>query len=374
MEYYSMTTFLAVTIFMVLLIIVSSGVNFNKKSRKNLEIAFTFAIIGTICEWIGILLEQKILKSTGMIQSMIILTKVIKFCIVPIIPILVSQAVFEKRRKTEANKKTYTILKIYIEIYEFIIVTSFLRYKIGPNYTIFYNIYIISFIITTLYMFINAYKFCKYYQSKNEIELFAIITFITIWVILQLLNPNVEFLWLLIAISGTFVYIYYNEIIQNVDDLTGLLNKRSFNKYKNNVEEEKVALILFDVNDFKLINDTYGHSEGDRILIEVAMMLKEYYQKYGRVYRLGGDEFAALIEKSIDKNKVEQIATIFKEKIEERNEELRKGEKLEIPRISYGISVYNHENRLEHRFEDVIKEADEEMYKYKEKYKNQNKQ
>lgn len=154
-------------------------------------------------------------------------------------------------------------------------------------------------------------------------ELFAIIIFITIWVITQLLNPNVEFLWLLIAISGTFVYIYYNGIIQNIDDLTGLLNKRSFNKYKNNVEEEKVSLIVFDVNDFKLINDTYGHSEGDRILTEVAKILKEYYQEYGRVYRIGGDEFAAIIEKSTDKSEIEKIATRFKEKVEERNGQLK---------------------------------------------------
>ncbi len=84
------------------------------------------------------------------------------------------------------------------------------------------------------------------------------------------------------------------------------MNKRSFNKYKNNVEEEKVSLIVFDVNDFKLINDTYGHSEGDRILTEVAKILKEYYQEYGRVYRIGGDEFAAIIEKSTDKSEIEK--------------------------------------------------------------------
>lgn len=374
MHYYTMTTFLALSILIVLLIVISSSVNFNKKSRKRLKIAYSFAIIGTICEWIGILLEQKVLKSTEMLQSIIILTKVLKFCIVPTIPIFVSQAVFEKRTKSKISQKTYKILKTYIKLYEIVIITGFFEYKIGSNYAIIYDIYVISFIIATLYMFINAFAFCKYYQSKNEMELFAIIIFITIWVITQLLNPNVEFLWLLIAISGTFVYIYYNGIIQNIDDLTGLLNKRSFNKYKNNVEEEKVSLIVFDVNDFKLINDTYGHSEGDRILTEVAKILKEYYQEYGRVYRIGGDEFAAIIEKSTDKSEIEKIATRFKEKVEERNGQLKNEKKLEIPRISYGISVYNPKNNLEHSFEDVINEADEEMYNYKKIYKNQNKQ
>ena len=138
--------------------------------------------------------------------------------------------------------------------------------------------------------------------------------------------------------------------------------------------EEKVSLIVFDVNDFKLINDTYGHSEGDRILTEVAKILKEYYQEYGRVYRIGGDEFAAIIEKSTDKSEIEKIATRFKEKVEERNGQLKNEKKLEIPRISYGISVYNPKNNLEHSFEDVINEADEEMYNYKKIYKNQNKQ
>lgn len=62
MHYYTMTTFLALSILIVLLIVISSSVNFSKKSRKRLKIAYSFAIIGTICEWIGILLEQKVQK------------------------------------------------------------------------------------------------------------------------------------------------------------------------------------------------------------------------------------------------------------------------------------------------------------------------
>ena len=360
MHYYTMTTFLALSILIVLLIVISSSVNFSKKSRKRLKIAYSFAIIGTICEWIGILLEQKVLKSTEMLQSIIILTKVLKFCIVPTIPIFVSQAVFEKRTKSKISQKIYKILKTYINLYEIVIITGFFEYKIGSNYAIIYDIYVISFIIATLYMFINAFAFCKYYQSKNEMELFAIIIFITIWVITQLLNPNVEFLWLLIAISGTFVYIYYNGIIQNIDDLTGLLNKRSFNKYKNNVEEEKVSLIVFDVNDFKLINDTYGHNCGDYVLNFIAQKMKNICSNCV-ISRWGGEEF--LIHNGTHDSTHEVLEKLRREI--ENSECIYKQQKINIS-LTIGVAQRNADGDIE----EWIKRADDRLYYGKNNGKN----
>ena len=80
------------------------------------------------------------------------------------------------------------------------------------------------------------------------------------------------------------------------DPLTGLLNRSSFARgCRAAARKKKAAFIMFDVDDFKQINDSHGHAVGDAVLIRVA---KEMYRRCGtgcRVYRIGGEEFAIII-------------------------------------------------------------------------------
>jgi len=86
------------------------------------------------------------------------------------------------------------------------------------------------------------------------------------------------------------------------DPLSGLLNRRAFDKdiaievarSTRNVDYT-FSILLIDLNDFKTINDTHGHSEGDKIIQWVARYLKSQVRLQDSVYRLGGDEFAVLL-------------------------------------------------------------------------------
>lgn len=123
---------------------------------------------------------------------------------------------------------------------------------------------------------------------------------------------------------------------------------------------------------------------GDKILIEVAKIMKNHYQKYGMSYRMGGDEFVVIMEKNIENAKeiteefVKKVAEeVIIEKYIENDYIIENVEKLKekLPKeinISYGISVYNPLNKEERGIDVVIQEADKEMYYYKNKYKNQN--
>ena len=146
------------------------------------------------------------------------------------------------------------------------------------------------------------------------------------------------------------------------------------------MEDEKCVVIIQDINDFKKINDLCGHVCGDKILIDVSRIMKEHYQKYGRVYRTGGDEFTVIMEKNLEDAK--KITEEFIKKVEEnviiknyieQDYIMESIEKLpEVLSISYGISRYDLANKEKHDLEQVIKEADKEMYYYKRK-RNQNK-
>ena len=86
------------------------------------------------------------------------------------------------------------------------------------------------------------------------------------------------------------------------DDLTGLSNRMAYSEHIREIKARKssganLAIILFDIDNFKQINDTQGHLEGDRILKECARMLQEIFEDSDScVYRIGGDEFAVVFE------------------------------------------------------------------------------
>ena len=85
------------------------------------------------------------------------------------------------------------------------------------------------------------------------------------------------------------------------DDLTNLPNRRAFTEaaaaelVRARRSGRALAIVLVDIDDFKTVNDTYGHSAGDRVLCGVADELREHFRVIDRPARLGGDEFAVLL-------------------------------------------------------------------------------
>ncbi len=85
------------------------------------------------------------------------------------------------------------------------------------------------------------------------------------------------------------------------DALTGVMNRRAFDDYWRSINELlgdlrfSVCLVLFDVNHFKAINDSYGHQVGDRVLKAITGCLQSVLRRGEQLYRLGGDEFAAVL-------------------------------------------------------------------------------
>ena len=86
----------------------------------------------------------------------------------------------------------------------------------------------------------------------------------------------------------------------HVDELTGLANRRGYTRHaaRLRVEEsaESMSVLVVDVDSFKAVNDTFGHSVGDAVLVQVAQVLSDGIRSGDLVARLGGDEFVVLLE------------------------------------------------------------------------------
>ena len=143
------------------------------------------------------------------------------------------------------------------------------------------------------------------------------------------------------------------------DSMTKLLNRRSlFERAEESLlayPQNKHAFIFMDINFFKSINDRYGHSEGDRLLITTADRLKEVYTENCFVARFGGDEFVVFIQ-----NTSKEEVDSYLQKMYQRFEEdyLIKGTKNKIE-LSHGQAIYPDDGT---NLDTLIKIADDRMY------------
>ena len=98
------------------------------------------------------------------------------------------------------------------------------------------------------------------------------------------------------------------------DPLTGVMNRRAFDTYWREVSDvfkhstNEISLLLFDINHFKALNDTYGHHTGDEVLIAIARTINSILPKREQLFRLSGDEFATILIGATPR-KAMQVAT-----------------------------------------------------------------
>ncbi|MGN8144071.1 diguanylate cyclase domain-containing protein [Pseudomonas sp. 22105] len=155
----------------------------------------------------------------------------------------------------------------------------------------------------------------------------------------------------------------------SMDELTLLSNRRGFKMLAQHALdacarlEKPATLLFFDLNDFKQINDLYGHAEGDSALKTFADVLRIAFRESDVVGRLGGDEFVALLTGS---SQVETTAIMarLKEILEERNATLHRGYAI---RFSVGQIEYNPQRH--DSVDKLLADADAAMYAHKQALK-----
>lgn len=153
--------------------------------------------------------------------------------------------------------------------------------------------------------------------------------------------------------------------LATLDELTLISNRRGFlTLVEHSVKMCKrkqipMSFLLFDLNKFKMINDEYGHHEGDFVLIQFAQIMLNVFRASDVIGRLGGDEFVAMLSDSNEHNSNEILAR-FALAVEEFNTTMNKPYTIEY---SVGLKHFEHETNKS--AEDMIQEADAEMYKHK---------
>jgi len=152
------------------------------------------------------------------------------------------------------------------------------------------------------------------------------------------------------------------------DSLTGLKNRAAYEEFlqEKHDEDEFLAYLILDLDNFKLINDTFGHDVGDETLKKTAEVLKQFEKDGDEIFRLGGDEFVIIIPNTT----VEETEKRTQQLIEKINEAFAKQrhQKYFPLSVSIGIAFKPMHGK---NFEELYKKADEALYVSKEKGKSQ---
>jgi diguanylate cyclase (GGDEF)-like protein len=155
----------------------------------------------------------------------------------------------------------------------------------------------------------------------------------------------------------------------NLDSLTKVFNRRALTTYLNNLCARKsinyeLHLLLLDIDDFKVVNDTYGHIAGDRILVFIAHLLRKTLRDGDKIFRYGGEEFVIILNRINSQSCIEITNRIIK--LINSNKLIYKGESLNVT-MSIGLTKFYTNDTPD----AIISRADKALYRSKKSGKNQ---
>jgi len=157
----------------------------------------------------------------------------------------------------------------------------------------------------------------------------------------------------------------------NIDPLTLAHNRRGLHNYLDPILETAsksdkqldMWLIMLDVDDFKIVNDSYGHIAGDKVLIFLTKVLRTIVRKEDYIFRFGGEEFMVILNR-ITEQKAHQIATRVLETVR-KNKLIYKANTINIT-LSIGLCQHEKGDTIE----TIVERTDKLLYKAKHSGKN----
>lgn len=157
----------------------------------------------------------------------------------------------------------------------------------------------------------------------------------------------------------------------STDFLTGLKNRRTFFDMAQPLcnPNDAVAVVMFDIDKFKAVNDTYGHDTGDIVLKNFATLLAKSFDPYGITSRLGGEEFAVLINK-IPSKKAIALLEEFREKLSNTKHKTKQGNSICVS-VSIGVLLLNTNVQENLGLDTALNWADVALYNAKSSGRNQ---
>lgn len=217
----------------------------------------------------------------------------------------------------------------------------------------------ISILIIYVYLMIGVIKNREHIKTNVVFGALIFFLFPSIVEIIDLFVGNMMFTFVSISFSSIFIYLTVETVNNYTDVLTGLYTKAKATSHMK-IELKKgneFALILLDMDRFKIINDEMGHVVGDLVLVDFGKKLHTAFSKDSLVARYGGDEFI-IVTKVIDKKIIDDRLLDVSEKIQNSKHDYST-----LMSFSYGIAFSDEIKDVDEL--EIVKEADKKMFEFK---------
>lgn len=296
---------------------------------------FLFFVLGTI-SWCGIV-ETEIRRDTPERRKIHLL--LIGPSIPPLAAVLINPWTFLLFRLDETGRYTRGVMYHFLMLYLFA-VTGFLAVRL---------------------LIRASREFSSGRRSQLRLTASFSLSILAAWVFSQV-GELIPIICVCIMINLLCIYVSSSRQQISMDKLTQVNNRQNligFINYKLINHENRLYLLMIDVDYFKHINDTYGHLEGDRALVRVADALKSaccVFRRRPFIARYGGDEFIIAMEGT------QEEANLLLESIREKLAESQEKEQAPYDlQVSIGVAG----SRSGMMSKELIAAADEELYKIK---------
>ena len=361
-------------IFMVILVSLVAVHAFSKLWRKvYTDHRLFFAVI--VLTMLILILEifSVVLNSPVFIGFMTVhrLVDTMGFALAPLVPILVVLFVYERTNKPIAINRmsmflvslpllANTILSVGSFHFDWIFtITNQNVYVRGP-------LWLVSPLTSYFYYTVNLLLLYKARKGLAREELFVLSLLTlspTLLSVFQLYFYVYLTIWnsVAIAVVINYIFIVHNQV--KIDPLTRLGNRAAYDEQLeilSRKENRSLTVVNIDLDDFKIINDIYGHHEGDKVLKIFAKHVKKVFDGKGASIRLGGDEFIVFVNENRSEV-VEAHIHALKYAVKKHNE--TSGMPYQI-KFSYGMAIFNSSYKDVH---ELVRYSDKLMYQEKNK-------
>lgn len=292
-----------------LMIFVSINPLFDKKQNKLFFQAAALVVVMIIAISVDYLFSESTFEYSWLVRRITSFLSFSGACIVPILLI----RIFTNKRLSKwiylpaVFNLCICVISMFVRLVFYVSVEG--GYGRGP-------LFFVPFTITMFYIaFLLLLSFKNRQERVHEaLLLFLIVLGLALAMSLEILFYFRFLLWDFTAIFFALYYLLLNINKSMLDPLTSAFNRAMYTKKLEKINhDERCAIAMIDINGFKAVNDTKGHSEGDRILILFTKTVKAYMNKNNVLYRIGGDEFVVLSNECSVEKLQSRMGKCFKE-------------------------------------------------------------
>lgn len=346
-DYFLVVTAIDVVTLGIMCVLTKNNETLNRHQRKWFTLAFLLVMATSILEVITIAVNHK----PAALRGVNILANYLGFGLSPAIAVFLANAFGLNQRKTYAllAEGAYLLFLAFPFSRKLIFsVSPENEYMRGDCFIIFPIVYFASI----CYLFVITIRATRAYQNRSKNIIYFIAVFALAGTTVQVVFPHMQTTGLCVSLLSILFFTYCNNMWQQLDQLTGLLNQNSYLNKTASLSQNG-TLLVFDIDDFKQINDHYGHVVGDSCLAAVAACIKKAYFGNGFCYRIGGDEFCVLLNEGADER------ACYQNFVSELDN-FRKTQAF-LPYVSVGSAPFSAGDYLL----EVKEKADQNMYQFK---------